>query len=299
MVLITEDLLDVGVNFFFISIVRLLVAGVYRKSVAEKLPDPLFKRVVPSGSLKGERLRKLHENLYYAVWHTSSFVFVLSTLWKEGWFHSFLSTWDAGYTCYDFPHFVSSETRSVYLFELGFWISCLLFLTVETVRKDTAEMTLHHLATISLIAISHMYGYNRVGLVVMLIHDVGDIFLYSAKFCNYLNLNAITNVLFGMFVIVFFVSRLVVFPAVIRVAWGPVTGYIEQFNWRDHSGSILLPSLLLVLQILHIMWFVLIIRMVIRLAKNEKRQVDGDIRSDDEVTSAECVAVAGNSKKAQ
>lgn len=288
---------SVGLYFVGISLLRLLVAGVYRKSVAERLPDPLFKRILPCETLKGERLRKLHENLYYAVWHTSSFALVISTLLKEEWFHSILSTWDFGYTCYEFPHYISPEANTVYLIELGFWISCLLFLTVETVRKDTPEMTLHHVATISLVAISHAYAYNRIGLVVMAIHDIGDIFLYSAKFFNYLNWSKVTNVLFGTFVIVFFISRLVIFPAVIRVAWGPVTGYIEEINWRDTPGSILLPSLLLVLQILHIMWFILIIRMVHRLARSEKRQVEGDIRSDDEVTSTENVAYSGNLKK--
>lgn len=39
-----------------------------------------------------------------------------------------------------------------------------------------AEMHLHHGVTLSLILASDAYGYRRVGAVVMLLHDVPDIF---------------------------------------------------------------------------------------------------------------------------
>jgi hypothetical protein len=276
---------EVCKNLLIVSIARLILAGVYRKRIAERLPDPVFKRFIDHVGIQGDKARKLYENLFYAIWHTMSFVSVILTLLKEEWFMKYWETWDAGHSCYGFPHHISQDVKSVYLLELAFWISCLLFLTVETVRKDTFEMAIHHVATISLIGLSYIFQYIRIGLLVMAIHDIGDIFLYSAKFFNYLNKVVVTNLLFGIFVIVFFISRLVIFPGVIRVAWGPVTGYIENISWRDHTGSILLPSLLVVLQMLHLMWFALIIRMVVRLLRNEKKQVEGDIRSDDEGTS--------------
>jgi hypothetical protein len=284
-------------NALAISGLRLLVAGVYRKSIAERLPAPLFSRLLPSHGIKGEKIRKLYENLYYAIWHTMSFILVCVTMLKEDWFWKYLQSWDAGHTSYDFPHPVTDAVESVYLLELGFWISCLAFLSVETVRKDSLEMAIHHAATIALIGLSHAFGYNRIGLLVMAIHDIGDIFLYSAKFFNYLNFAVITNVLFGLFVVVFFLSRLVVFPSVILVAWGPVTGYVTAFDWRDHHGSLILPSLLLVLQALHVMWFVLILRMVMNMFRNEKKQVEGDIRSDDEGTSPEQITQSERSRK--
>jgi hypothetical protein len=286
-------------NALAISGVRLAFAGVYRKSIAQRLPSPLFSRLLPSQGVKGEKIRKLYENLYYSIWHTVSFLLVTSTMLHEEWFLKYLQSWDAGHTCYGFPHNITGAVESVYLLELGFWISCMAFLSVETVRKDSLEMAIHHGATIALIGLSHAFGYNRIGLLVMAIHDVGDIFLYSAKFFNYLNFAIITNVLFGMFVVVFFISRLVVLPSVIFVAWGPVTGYIDAFDWRDHHGSLILPSLLVILQVLHVMWFFLILKMVLNMLKNEKKQVEGDIRSDDEGTSPEQITQSARSRKSE
>lgn len=287
----------ISFNFSTISAVRLLFAGVYRKSIAQRLPKPLFGKILSSSGMKAEKVRKLYENLFYALWHTLSFALVVLTMMKEDWFHSYLATWDAGHSFYNFPHSTSRDVESLYLFELGFWISCLAFLSVETVRKDSLEMTIHHVTTIGLIALSHAFGYNRIGLLIMAIHDAGDIFLYAAKFFNYLNFVYLTNALFGLFVVVFFISRLLVFPSVIFVAWGPITGYVNAFDWREHNGSIILPSLLVVLQILHVMWFYLILRMVVNMFRNDKKQVEGDIRSDEEGTSPEQVVQSEKAKK--
>jgi hypothetical protein len=284
-------------NVFALSAVRLILAGVYRRSLAERLPIALFHRIIQPGGMKPEKVRKLHENLFYAIWHTLSFTLVMGALLKRPWFRLYRDSWDAGHAYYEFPHELNAEEESLYLYELGFWISCLAFLTVETIRKDAMEMALHHAATIGLIAISHMHGFNRFGFLVLAIHDVGDIFLYSAKFFNYLGYSLLTNILFGTFVVVFFLSRLVIFPSVIWVTWTPILGYIEGINWRTQSGSIILPSLLLVLQLLHVMWFVLIIKMVVNMFKNEKKQVEGDIRSEDEGTSPEVTTIVNETTK--
>ena len=191
-----------------------------------------------------------------------------------------IRTMDTRIVFHEWPHFLTNAVREIYLFELSFWISCLGFMSVETVRKDVTELCLHHLATITLVSLSYTYNYHRIGLVIMLLHDLADVLLYSAKVFNYLNKVIITNALFVAFVLVFFVTRLVIFPNIIRTAWGPVTGYIPQVS-AGMPGCYILPILLSVLQILHVMWFVLILRMLHRLVF-VKKLVERDIRSDDE-----------------
>lgn len=293
----SESVSRIAVNFIGVSAFRISLAGVYRKSLADRIPDPLFKRFLSPPGLRVDKLRKLHENLFYAIWHFVSFVLVLSTLLRREWFLRYIESWDPGHAYYGFPHTITEDEESLYLFEFGFWFSCLGFLTVETIRKDAAEMALHHLATIALIGLSHLHGYHRFGFLIMALHDVGDIFLYSAKFFNYLGWGAVTNAFFGIFVLVFFISRLVIFPSLIWMTLGPLLGHFNEIDWRTQSGTISLPCLLLILLVLHVMWFGLIVRMVINILKTEKKQVEHDIRSDDEGTSPELLASNGTKSK--
>jgi ceramide synthetase len=170
-------------------------------------------------------------------------------------------------------------------------------MAVETVRKDFKEMLIHHVATIGLISLSHYFGFHRIGYVVLLIHDIGDIFLYSAKFFNYLKWNIITNILFGLFAIVFFAARLVAFPFVITTSWYATMGYVEGIDGNTIVGAPILPTLLTVLQVLHFMWFGLILRMVYRMLSN-KESSQKDIRSDDEAEDMSDAATSGSKDKA-
>ena len=269
-------------NFTIISLVRLVFAGVYRGWIASALPKPVLQRVLVPEGMRTDKLRKLHENMWYSVWHTFSFTLVITTMASEDWFMNMVSSQDYRWTFYDYPHNMPEHIDDIYSVELAFWISCLFFLAVETVRKDFIEMLVHHASTIGLIGLSYAYSYHRIGLTIMAVHDVGDIFLYSAKFFNYLGLKFLTNTLFVIFVLVFFVFRLVVFPQLIRVTWGPLTGYLPNVPYDSFRGGIILPILLSTLLALHLMWFGLILKMVLHMFKAESKQVERDIRSEDE-----------------
>ena len=275
--------MDSGVRILFsfscICTIRLALAGVYREQIADILPKPILGRILSPKWLPEAKVRKLHENIFYSIWHTFSFFAVLSHVTKEAWFVEMFELRDPRHILSGWPHFVDKDVQWTYIVELSFWLASLTFMAVETTRKDARELFIHHIATITLVSMSYLYSYFRIGFVVMLIHDIGDIFLYSAKSFHYLGMKRITNVLFISFVIAFVIFRLLVFPMVIRAAWGCATGYLNIDT--DMPGCYILPTMLSVLQLLHWMWFILIIRMLYRMAfiKNE---VEGDIRSDDE-----------------
>jgi len=283
------------VSLVMISTVRILLAGVYRSSLAARLPKSFFGRVLSPKFLTEDKKRKLHENVYYSVWHTLSFLIVLFSVMHEPWFKQMITSKETGWSIYGWPHAFSIRETSLYMFELAFWVSCLLFMAVETIRKDFMEMLIHHISTIGLIFLSYMYGFMRIGFVVLLVHDVGDIFLYSAKSFNYMKFERTTNVLFAAFVIVFFVSRLVVFTLVVRSAWLGVLNYYPEMDATVERGAAILPALLTVLQLLHYMWFGLIVRMIYRMFFKEKNS-QKDIRSDDE-SDAPATPVKKISKK--
>ena len=43
--------------------------------------------------------------------------------------------------------------------------------------QDFWQMMLHHLVTMFMISVSYMVGYIRIGAVIMLVHDISDVFL--------------------------------------------------------------------------------------------------------------------------
>jgi len=51
-------------------------------------------------------------------------------------------------------------------------------------RKDWLESMIHHVATTLLLVYSYYVNFTRVGVMVLLIHDMSDIFLEAAKLCR-------------------------------------------------------------------------------------------------------------------
>jgi hypothetical protein len=155
-------------------------------------------------------------------------------------------------------------------------------------------MLTHHAVTIILLAVSFAFGQHRIGSVVLILHDVSDIFLEGAKLCRYSGFESITNVAFAIFALVFFVSRLIVFP--VRVLYPIYMHYPAGVAYAikecvmptgvcgEAYLTLYVPhfwlTLLGTLQCLHIYWFALIFRMIVRAVS--ERHIEKDIRSDDE-----------------
>jgi hypothetical protein len=128
-------------------------------------------------------------------------------------------------------------------------------------RKDWLESMIHHIVTTGLLAYSYGVNFTRTGVVVILIHDVSDIFLEAAKLARYSgHENDIGTVFFVIFFLSWVVCRCVIFPAfVIRsTLFEPVVlvaaylGIEPRPHWEIFNG------LLLVLFVLHIYWTYLI-----------------------------------------
>jgi hypothetical protein len=266
--------------------VRILTAGVSRSGIANKLPRPLLSYTLSPKGFSVSKLRKLHESCYYWAWHSISTCMVLCVSAHEAWFTIMIRSGDGRWALVDWPHTMSRGVRWLYLVELSFWLSCIAFIAFETRRNDSVQMALHHVATVGLIAISYFLGYYRIGLVVLAIHDVSDVTLYAGKYFNYMGYMKLSDLIFGLFVIVFFATRFIFFPNVLRAAWGPVTGYLPEVDYRQFPGSIILPSLLSVLQALHVFWLVLVFK-VLHKKLIKPSEPAKDIRSDEEEVSTQ------------
>ena len=136
----------------------------------------------------------------------------------------------------------------------------------------------------------------QLGMLILIIHDISDIplevqkkftdftvhvflFLQLAKMLHYAKLERSAEFVFAVFTVLFFITRLVVFP--FRLIWAVA------FDLPYHTGhfpaQIMGLSLLTLLQVLHIYWFKLIALMVCQLLKGQG--VKKDVRSDSNLSS--------------
>jgi len=179
-------------------------------------------------------------------------------------------------------HPMSAAILLYYQVELGCYMHQLMW--TEVSRSDALEMIAHHLITIALIVISYLTNYMRFGVSVLFLHDLADVVLESAKVLNYISkakehkwLSTIVDGLFGVFAVTFFVTRLVLFPRYILYVICVDGWAIYGCEW---GGCYFFIGFLMALQCLHIFWFYLIMRMVVKMVF--VGTIEKDERSDDE-----------------
>lgn len=178
-------------------------------------------------------------------------------------------------------HDLTDAIKFYYQVELGAYIHQLFW--TEVSRSDAYEMILHHVTTISLIVLSYLTNYTRVGTSILLLHDLADVFLESAKIFNYTSkakghewTKHLCDILFVCFAVTFFATRLVMYPRFIIYSVLFEAPDVFGIEW---IGFWVFAGLLVVLQCLHIFWFYLIGKMVYRLITTG---IEKDERSDDE-----------------
>ena len=234
-----------------------------------------------------KKVIKFVEALWRFIFYTVFSVIGYKTLFTPDtaiWVKDTKQHWD------DWPlHPLTAAISLYYHVELGSYMHQLLWTEVN--RKDTIEMMLHHLITISLIVTSYLTNYTRVGASILFLHDLADVFLESAKLFNYTSkakghgwAKNVCDVLFAIFAITFFITRLVIYP---RYIIGSVLFEAPAFFGTDWIGYWVFAGLLIMLELLHIFWFYLIARMIYRLVttgieKDERSDDDDDIDLDDD-----------------
>lgn len=58
---------------------------------------------------------------------------------------------------------------------------CAMYCARQVRRKDWLESMVHHIATVLLLVYSYYVNFARVGTMVLITHDISDIFLELAK----------------------------------------------------------------------------------------------------------------------
>jgi acyl-CoA-dependent ceramide synthase len=143
-----------------------------REFIMQKLLLPLSMRCGLKSRAKQARfMEQMYTAVYFAILGPCGLYIMSGT---PVWYFNTTGM----YTGY--PHHThDAKLKFYYLFQAAYWTqqAIVLMLGMEKPRKDFKELVCHHIATLSLIALSYVTHFVHLGLPVFITHDVSDFFL--------------------------------------------------------------------------------------------------------------------------
>jgi len=136
------------------------------------------------------------------------------------------------------------DETTFYIAYASRYFSFFISVFLEHERKDFWEMQIHHVSTITLLYLSFLSGFVRVGFVVMVLLDFADPFLHVAKIFKYIEesrkmakkqsytklASTCADIWFGLFALAFTITRLGLYGYVTWSVWVEATA-----NWVSHE----------------------------------------------------------------
>lgn len=166
----------------------------------------------------------------------------------------------------------STFEKIYFIFFASYYMSDVFWIKTE---NEIIILIFHHFVTIGMIICCVIVARPVAGLSIMLLHDWGDIFLYSGKIANYLKLKKTANVLLILFALSFFYFRIFGCAAMIKVL------FTEKLEQPHHFKLYLFGRILFCgLYCCHIFWGYEIVHSLIKILKG--KETIRDTRSEDE-----------------
>lgn len=259
-------------RFVFEKLARRLIFGKGQHMQEEHMLEEQKKKV-----------RKFKESAWKCLYFLSGEVFALAVTYDEPWFTNTRYFW-VGPGDQVWPNQkYKSKLKALYMYGGGFYTYSIFALMFwETRRSDFGVSMSHHVATAFLIVLSYVFRFARVGSVVLALHDASDIFLEIGKMSKYSGAETLASSAFVVFVLSWILLRLTYYP--FWVLWSTSYEVLLTLDKEKHKveGPIyyyVFNSLLFCLLVLHVYWWVLIYRMLVKQIK-ARGQVSEDVRSD-------------------
>ncbi|KAL8167401.1 hypothetical protein V2J09_008900 [Rumex salicifolius] len=232
------------------------------------------------------KIGKCSESMWKLTYYATVEACILHFTYREPWFTNtkeYFKGWPNQVVIRLSKERLRLPLKLYYMCQCGFYLYSIAALLVwETRRKDFAVMMSHHVITVILIGYSYIARFTRIGSIVLALHDASDVFMEAAKVFKYSEHELAASICFGFFAISWLILRLVFFPFwVIKTS-----SYDFQYHlnlWEPYPKSLyyVFNTMLLMLLVFHIYWWLLICAMIIKQLKN-KGKVGEDIRSDSE-----------------
>ncbi|KAM7464410.1 hypothetical protein LguiA_032531 [Lonicera macranthoides] len=230
-----------------------------------------------------KKIRKFKESAWKCIYYLSAEVLALAVTYDEPWFTNTSYFW-VGPGDQVWPEQkIKLKLKGLYMYTGGFYTYSIFALIFwETRRSDFGVSMSHHVATAILIMLSYIFRFARVGSVVLALHDASDVFLEIGKMSKYSGAEALASFTFIIFVLSWILLRLIYYP--FWVLWSTSYEVLKTVDKDKHkvAGPIyyyVFNSLLYCLLVLHIYWWVLMYRMLVKQIQ-ARGQLSEDVRSD-------------------
>lgn len=126
-----------------------------------------------------------------------------------------------------------------------------------------SDLFVHHLATLGLLILSLAKNLRILGLLILAVFNMSSPFMHFAKVAYYLNMRRARYVLFGVFALIFFCTRVVMLPFTILkcIMVDALHEDLEQFGWYYYfSGNAVMHAM----YVLQIFWMFKIVKVLWR-----------------------------------
>ena len=243
---------------FFLCLARYLSS----RYILERIGNFVISR---KASKREKKIEK-----FAACTFKASFFIVISVLeYKLLSEQDFTPSWlfGAGETanCWTQNYSMPEELIRLFMASLGYHLhSTIYHCCLVGRRADFGEMLLHHGLTLWLMVLSYVEGFSRIGLLIVFLNDVPDIFVYLTKSLGDTIFVKTSIVSYGFLVVAYFYFRLLVFPLSI------LPSLLFESN-MNVLGLFLYAGFLVPLFLLHAYWFSLLVRIGINLATTGSR----------------------------
>ncbi|XP_064954906.1 ASC1-like protein 1 [Musa acuminata AAA Group] len=279
------DFLALPVFAMFFPTVRFFLDKFVFETLATWLIPKTVHENLSAENEKRRKVKKFKESAWKFVYFLSGELLSLSVTYNEPWFTRTRYFW-VGPGDQVWPdQKIKLKLKAVYMFAAGFYTYSIFALMFwETRRSDFGVSMSHHIATVVLIVLSYIFRFARVGSVVLAIHDASDVFLEVGKMAKYSGSEWLANTSFLLFVASWVLLRLTYFPFwILRSTSYEVVLTLDKAKHK-FEGPIyyyVFNTLLFSLLVLHIYWWVLIYRMLVKQIQ-ARGHVGDDVRSDSE-----------------
>uniref|UniRef100_A0A8C4NAG6 Ceramide synthase 1 n=1 Tax=Eptatretus burgeri TaxID=7764 RepID=A0A8C4NAG6_EPTBU len=216
------------------------------------------------------------------------------SVWKlffytVAWFYTCYLLFNGNYNFFHDPQSVFHDWHSgmpvpldiyaAYLFQGSFYLHSVYgTMYMDTWRRDSPMMLLHHGVTVLLVSFSYAFRYHNVGIVVFFLHDITDILLEFSKINIYLKQHDgqyqhiykfLADVSSAGFGVTWFVFRLYWFPLKVLYA----TSVSSLKSHPDIPFYFFFNVLLLAITAMNLNWFWLIIMFAFKIMTGQLAEV--------------------------
>ncbi|KAF2962790.1 hypothetical protein GQX73_g10784 [Xylaria multiplex] len=199
-----------------------------------------------------------------------------------------------------YPHKTHpAVTKFYYLLQAAFWVQQALVMVfgLETRRRDFKELVVHHIVTISLIALSYRFHFTMMGVLIYVTHDISDFFLATSKSLNYVD-SHLQGPYFTLCIIIWvylrhYINLKILFSILTEFRTiGPYILDWEAEQYKCEISNVITFVLLAALQALNLFWLYCLLRnayrfVVLGVAKDDREEDEDNGNDHQELVEGE------------